>query len=143
MSLRTLVLLLGLPLLVACGDAPEASRGPAVFEPGVAGKPHPDLGRITCAIVERPAPDRAVVEAEWVLGANATGCELVIELPDGAVLVEGERVAPVQAGQASGRTRWTVGFPTGEPLDAVVRLCGTVERGFRITEAYARLAGPR
>ncbi len=93
-----------------------------------------------CAIVERPAEDRAVVEAEWTIGAAAEGCELVVELPTGALLVDGQRKTPVEPGQQEGRTRWTVEFRTGTPLDLVIRLCGTTPQGFRIAEAYARLA---
>ncbi|MDJ0973067.1 MAG: hypothetical protein QNJ98_01230 [Planctomycetota bacterium] len=142
MTHRTLVLALGLLLVAACGDAPR-DGATSVREPGVQGKPNPALGQIACAIVERPAPDRAVIEAEWSLGADVMGCEIVLELPEGAVLVDGERATAVQAGQTTGRTRWTVGFPTGRTLDAVVRLCGTTAGGFRITEAYARLGSER
>lgn len=132
---RVLPFLCCLVLLAACGGENPAS----VHEPGVRGKPVPELGSVRCTIVERPARDRAVVEAEWTIGAATEGCELVVELPTGALLVEGQLKTPVAPGEQAGRTRWTVEFGTGRPLDLVIRLCGTTPRGFRIAEAYARL----
>lgn len=134
MSTRLAALCLLLFLPVACGE-------PVAFvpEPGVSGKPVPELGTVAAAIVDRPATDRAVVEAEWTLEADAQGCEVVLQLPEGALLVAGEPVTAVAEGQRSGRIRWTVEFPSGAALDVVIRLCGTTAAGFRIAEAYARL----
>lgn len=135
--LRSLTALALLSLVAACG-AETAGDAPFTPEPGVSGKPHPELGTVRCTIVDRPSSDRALIEAYWTLG-NAAGCEILIELPEGAVLVEGERRHDIPQGHGQGVERWLVEFPGGKPLDAVIRLCGTITRGHRIVEAYARL----
>lgn len=125
-------------LVAGCGS--EQAPAPFTPEQGVSGKPHPEIGTVRGAIVDRPSADRALIEAHWALGASAEGCEIVLVLPEGASLVDGDEQRDVPEGQSQGVDRWLVQFPTGRPLDAVIRLCGTATRGHRIVEAYVRLA---
>ena len=134
---RWLPILALVAALTGCGEtAPPSNTAP---DAGRAGKQRPALGRVAARVLERPSTDRAWIEADWSLAPGATGCEIHLSLPDRAVLVEGEAVTPLPEHDA-GRMSWLVEFPTGEALDAVIRLCAETPGGHRASEAYVRLA---
>lgn len=136
-ALRALPAVLLSAALLACGG-PEAGRapGPVVW---VASKPNPAVGRIRAAVAERPAPDRAAVEARWEAGPGLETCELEIVLPQSVLLVEGEAAQRLPEGALAGTARWLVEFPAGRDLDAVVRFCAHTEVGLRSCEVALRL----
>jgi hypothetical protein len=136
--LRLAVLCL-LLLGAACGDEPGAGPGPR--DTWARGKPNPALGRIEAAVVERPARDRARIQARYALLPEAHGCRLQIVLPPGVLLVEGSPDTPLQDGVRRGEAVWLVEFPSGRPLDALVRVCAQGARGVAVCEAAVRLVG--
>ncbi len=126
-------LVLGLP---ACGDeAPtpvkvewrQSKRGAAI-------------GRVRAAVVERPAPDRALIEARWENRSGAENCALELVVPEGVVVLEGERRMPISPEETAGAATWLVEFPTGREADAVLRFCAETEDGLRAAETSVRLA---
>jgi hypothetical protein len=142
-SLRLLLgtlALLSCAALTACGepgaDEPAPWTGPVVWQ---ASKPSPTLGRIEAAVVERPSPDRATLEARWSAHPGLGTCELEIVLPEGVFLVEGESSTPLPEGALEGTARWLVEFPVGRDLDAVVRFCGHTPLGPRSADVAVRL----
>jgi hypothetical protein len=143
--LRRTGLLAGLALsLLASGSALRAPAGAAAPSPArrhvdCAGKPLPAIGAVEARIVARPAPDRAVVEADWRRGPTGEGCCLTLVLPEGAFLVDGEGDVPMKPGEDRGTTTWQVQFPLGAPSDLVLRLYATTERGPCSRETALRL----
>lgn len=132
-------------LLAGCGgDVASTGPTPDEWQRDCAGKPSPPIGEVTLRIVERLAPDRAVLEARWERGRDATEGAVELILPEGAWLLEG-RAAPVRAEKGrAGVCRWTVEHRVGEPLDAVVRLRRDLGQRRRAREACVRLeAGAR
>lgn len=129
--------------LVGCGgDASRAQpeAGPVTPPAGafLSRKPSPQLGTLEARIVERPSIDRAVLEASWSLRQGTQGCEVHVILPDAATLLEGPAVTSLgETGEGQGR--WVVSFSGDQPLDAVVRLCGTEDEAFRSREVAVRL----
>ncbi|MGI9556384.1 MAG: hypothetical protein ACR2N5_00420, partial [Solirubrobacterales bacterium] len=118
MRIPTSVLALALlGLLAACGDAPPSEAAGTAATPvrWLASKPSSAVGRVRAAVVERPAPDRAWIEAEWVANPDAHDhewnhdCRLQIALPDGAFLLEGDTDVALDDLLASGQQRWLVG----------------------------------
>ncbi len=130
-------------LLIACLAGPLAACGgetPAPFEPEWReSKPGAALGRIRAAIVERPGPDRAVIEARWENRSGAEGCALELVVPEGVMVLEGERMTPLAADEPAGSATWLVEFPSGRALDAVLRLCRETEHGLQAAETSVRL----
>jgi len=122
-----------------CGsESVQALGAGKVHEPGH-GKPNAAVGALEIAIVERPSSDRARVRATWRSADGVAGCELQLRLPDGAVMIEGERSYALGPDEREGVREWLVEFPTGMVLDATVRLCGDAGAGLRLCESYVRL----
>lgn len=145
-SFQTALVLLALVSLPACG---ERQRVPVTHVPRWnVSKPASAVGRVRVAVVERPAPDRAWVEAVWEAHDHAahempTDCELRIALPEGAFVLEGEECVPLASALGGGSHRWLVSFPTGRPLDAVLRYCAVTPQGPRAAEVAVRLTPDR
>ncbi|MHC5010361.1 MAG: hypothetical protein ACYTG6_05335 [Planctomycetota bacterium] len=148
-STRPTALALLLCLLVTgCGrtDAPAESAfqdgRPTARRvgPGCQGKPGSAIGDVKAAVVDRPAADRAVIEAAWTRGVVGHDPELRLLLPQGAWLVRGDVPARSDASAAWGRARWEVAFETGRALDAVLRLEADTEDGRCSRETYVRLS---
>jgi hypothetical protein len=130
---RASLLLLGGLLLAGCGDGGGGTPAPARL-----GKARIPAGRVEARIVERPATDRAVVEASWSRGEGES-LRLEVVLPSGSHLVEGDARIPLDAASPGGAARWEVGFPTGSPLDLVVRLSARVGETEQVVETAVRL----
>jgi len=132
--------LLGLPL-AGCGQT--SSKETAADVPLVVqwreSKPGSPVGQVRAAVVERPALDRARIEARWQGRGAAANCALELVLPAGVVILEGDRRADLGVGETAGDAAWLVSFPTGRTLDAVVRLCGQIDTGECSAETTVRL----
>jgi len=102
-------------------------------------KPDAHVGRLRAAVIERPAPDRARIEARWENHSSATNCALDLIVPDGVVVLEGESHTPLATEDAAGTATWLVEFPTGHAADAVLRFCAETEDGLRAAETSVRL----
>lgn len=103
-------------------------------------KPSPRIGRVRAAVVERPAPDRARIEARWENRSGSENCALELLVPAGVVVLEGERRTPIAGEDAAGSMTWLVEFPTGRAADAVLRFCVETEDGLRAAETSVRLS---
>ncbi len=138
-------LLLLAPLGLASGSPGPATHiddgRPTVVPVRLAcgGKPNAGLGTLDAAVVDRPAPDRAVVEVHWRRGPRGGNAALEVMPPDGAWLVTGSEVVPLTPGLAEGTERFTLDFDRGRDLDLVVRLAVRTLRGDRSIETYVRL----
>lgn len=124
-----------LVLLPSCGDT-SAPPGEVQW---IAAKPSSIVGSLRAAVVERTGPDRVVIEARWESRAVAENCALEIVLPEGAMLIEGQRLRPLMADEDAGLQRWHVQYPLGAPLDAVLRYCAETAEGLRACEVAVRL----
>ena len=134
-----LALLGALLLLAACGGDEPVAQPVRWSESKVA----PRVGRVRAAVTERPSADRARIEARWENRSASDTCALELIVPDGVVVLEGERRTPLGAEDAAGSATWLVEFPTGRALDAVLRFCAETEEGLRATETSVRLTdGP-
>jgi hypothetical protein len=132
-----LVLLVAAIASCACGGEP---RGPAPIR-WVETKAQSPVGTLRAAVVERPARDRAWIEARWDARDHGSACELRLVLPDGVLRLEGDEVVPLAVEERQGMYRWLVEFPTGRPLDAVLRYCAALAEGMRVAELSVRLTG--
>ncbi len=109
-------------------------------------KPTSPVGRVRAAVVERPARDRARIEARWQNRTAAENCALELVVPPGVIVLEGERRTALQVGETAGTATWLVEFPVGgagHALDAVVRFCAQTEAGLRAAETTVRLVDIR
>jgi hypothetical protein len=139
-----LLLLVSVPLAACGGPSPDAPL-PAVH--WNESKHMSAVGQMRAAVVDRPAPDRAWIEAEWTARPHAAheaegapgACALEIALPEGVFLLEGDFRTPLASDEPSGSQRWLVGFPTGRALDAVLRYCVDTPQGPRAAEVAVRL----
>ena len=106
-------------LLAGCGDppAPTASR-PGDWQRDCSGKPSPPIGKIEVHVVDRLAPDRAVIEARWGRGRDGVEGAVELLLPAGAWILEGPTVVEAPGKGRDGVLRWVVEHRTGERLDA-------------------------
>lgn len=138
--IRTSCFGLLLVALGACGGPSPEAKSPASCVRDGSGKPVPPIGRVELVVVDRPSHDRVVLEARWMRGERGWGREVELVLPEGAWLVEGQSSKALAPERAEGVLRWTVGFRTGEPLDAVVRLRARAGHGPCAREASVRLA---
>jgi hypothetical protein len=102
-------------------------------------KPNPFVGSLRAAVVERTAPDRARIEAHWRNDKLWPGCVVELVLPDGVIAVDGAMRHEPQADEISGMASWEVEFPSGRPLDAVIRYCIETPEGVRATQLALRL----
>ena len=85
--LRPLVICCALILLPSCG-----ADSPGAFEvEWTASKPEVRIGRVQATVIERPSPDRARIQARWENRSGADNCALELVVPDGVVVLEGER----------------------------------------------------
>lgn len=125
----------GAPRLVVRGGPPPARA----WHKGCAGKPLVALGSLAVAVTERPRIDVAVVRATWERGPLGSGARLVLLLPEGAALLEGEGDLPLPDGVASGTSTWRVQFLPDRTLDVAVRLVADVAGASASREDYARL----
>ena len=131
-------------LLVAAGcggEAPPAQPTPVRWQ---ASKHLSAVGQVRAAVIERPAPDRAWIEAQWEARAHQEGlpphdCALEIAVPEGVTVLEGEAAVALDGKEATGSYRWLVAFPLDRPLDAVLRYCAHTEAGPRAAEVAVRL----
>jgi len=130
-------------LLAGCGAEERAEPAQARWR---ASKPGSRVGTVRAAVVERPSPDRALIEVQWEARLHAAHagradltCELRILLPEGAFLLEGEAARSLASDEPLGRHHWLVQFPLGRPLDAVVTYCAETEAGPRAAEVAVRL----
>ena len=121
--------------LCACGDAPQARHEVRWMH----SKPNPAVGSVRAAVVARPAPDRAVLEAHWENLVGGEACNLELVLPEGVILRTGTPFPPLAPDEAGGMATWEVEFPRGQPLDAVIRFCVDTPEGLRACEAAVRL----
>ena len=136
-----------LTVLVGCGaePAPTQARAAEGRVRWLQSKPASAVGRVRAAVVERPAPDRAWIEAHWEAHADAHvaeanhDCRLRIDLPEGAWLVEGDTEIALDETLPGGSHRWLVSFPLGRPVDAVLRYCACTPQGERAAELAVRL----
>ena len=103
-------------------------------------KPDGRIGRLRAAIIERPAPDRALIEARWENHSGAANCALELVLPDGVVVLEGQARTAIPAEDTAGSATWLVEFPTGREADAVLRFCAETQDGMRAAETSVRLS---
>ena len=136
-------ILLLAPLLTGCGGEDRAESVQARWS---ASKPGSRVGTVRAAVVERPSPDRALIEVQWEARLHAAHagradmtCELRLLLPEGAFLLEGEAARSLASDEPLGRHHWLVQFPLGRPLDAVVTYCAETEVGPRAAEVAVRL----
>ena len=126
-------------LVSACvGTSKGASEGPPPVR-WTSAKPNTAVGSLEVAVVERTGPDRVRIEARWESRPGLSNCALQLVLPEGAFLLDGERLRPLSAEETTGVQRWHVQFPTGAPLDAVLRYCAETPEGLRATEVAVRL----
>jgi hypothetical protein len=145
MRARALRLLFALPLCaLALGPALAAPRGVRAsrYVPprsDCRGKAAPPLGEIEVLVADRPAPDRAVIQATWSAGTVGEEPRLSLVLPEGAFLVEGNETVPLSTDTGTGTATWQVQFPLGQALDAVVRLSAATDAGPRSRETAVRL----
>jgi hypothetical protein len=102
-------------------------------------KPSSIVASLRAAVVERPAPDRARIEAHWTARQAGAGCALRLVLPPQVLLVEGAASPPLDPDLTVGEATWLVQFPTGQPLDAVIRYCADTPDGLRAAEVAVRL----
>lgn len=147
MRISQTVLLIALAMgavttLSACGDRSDATV--ATAPRWNVSKPASAVGRVRAAVVERPAPDRVWIEAIWEAhdhGTNEapTDCEIRIDVPEGAFILEGQERVPLSVDDGGGSYRWLVSFPVGRPLDAVLRYCAVTAQGPRAAEVAVRL----
>lgn len=125
-------------LLAACGQPEAPVSAPTVW---MEAKPSPFVDSLKAAVVERPAPDRARIEAHWSNDQLWPGCVIELVLPEGVIAVDGDERYEPYADEASGMTAWLVEFPLGRPLDAVVRYCVETPEGVRSAQCAVRLTG--
>jgi hypothetical protein len=145
------VALLGVAALAALAAAPRPERPATPRAPSAPlrrTKPPSPVGALALSVVDRPAPDRALLEARWRSADVAAPHDLELVLPESAFLVEGEAWLPLPAGAPEGTATWLVGLPTGDAGDAVVRLHAPSvpstpdDPGTAAVEAVVRLAVP-
>ncbi len=141
--MRTLRLLLLTCLALgatACGgEAPQTTAPQPTDIEWRESKPGARIGSVRAAVIERPGPGRALIEARWENRSGGGGCALELVVPDGVVVLEGERVVPLPYDDDAGAASWLVEFPSGRDLDAVLRLCAEGEDGMRAAETSVRL----
>lgn len=130
-------------LLFACLTLGVSACGSEAPEPTQVewreSKPVPRIGSVRAAVIERPGPGRARIEARWENRSEGATCALELVVPDGVVVLEGERVTPLPYDVTTGAVVWLVEFPSGRALDAVLRLCAEGDDGTRATETSVRL----
>ena len=133
------LLLAGLAL-AACGGAPAPAPAPVRW---MEAKPNPIVGSLRAAVVERPAPDRARLEATWGASALDGACLVDLGLPAGVLIVEGPERIELDREADPGRATWLLEFPRdGRELDVVVRYCVQTEDGVRAAQCAVRLTQP-
>lgn len=152
----SLIALAGLTGLFASGGSRAAAvHGPVASRPGLsvrggpppvrshrracAGKPLPALGTLSVAVTERPALDLAVVRASWERGPQGTTARLLLVLPEGAELIEGDLEQRLPDGLGSGTSTFRVRFLPDRTSDVTVRLTADVEGRAVSREEYVRL----
>jgi hypothetical protein len=124
----------------ACGsEAPQSTAPQPTDVQWRESKPGARIGSVRAAVVERPGPGRALIEARWENRSGGANCALELVVPDGVVVLEGERVVPLPFDDDAGAISWLVEFPSGRALDAVLRLCAESDDGMRATETSVRL----
>ena len=143
---RAAVVLAGLLAYVLVAGSSGILPGPRAtappygpWHPACRGKPMPPIGSVAARITDRPAPDRAVVTAEWCCGAMGEDCCISLVLPEGAFLVDGREEVHFAPGEARATVTWQVQFPLGAPSDLVVRTCATIPDGPCSCETAVRL----
>ena len=125
------------PLLGACGAQEPAAPAPVRW---MEAKPSPVIDSLQAAVVERPAPDRVVLEARWGASAINGACGVDLGLPAGVLIVEGEEQLIIDPRNDEHRARWVLEFPRdGRTLDAVVRYCVQTDEGMRAAQCAVRL----
>ncbi len=126
--------------LAGCGDVGSRDEvAPPAKVQWRESKPNSHVGRIRAAVIERPAPDRALIEAHWENRSGSDNCAVELVVPEGVVLLSGERRMELPGEDASGSATWMVEFPSGRALDAVLRFCAQTDDGLRAAETTIRL----
>ena len=107
-----------------------------VIRSDCAGKPLPALGDVVLSVMDRPAPDRAVVRMDWTRGSLGEACRLQVVAPEGCWIADGYADVLLPAELTAGASTVTIAFPPDRTLDLVVRLCALVD-GAAVTREWA------